>query len=135
MSTPPSDIRLVVDPPADNAALNALMVASHDEHEAEDFAPVLSRSLVYVLAYEGDALVGFVYVATDGRDHAFLLDPTVPRSHRRRGIGSLRVQAATREARARGAKWLHVDYEPHLESFYAGAGFRPTQAGLIRLDA
>jgi hypothetical protein len=28
-----------------------------------------------------------------------------------------------------------VDYEPHLNSFYRGCGFRPTAAGLIHLAA
>ena len=37
------------------------------------------------------------------------------------------------EARNRGAEWLHVDYEPHLEAFYRGCGFRHTAAGLIDL--
>ncbi|MFD0403300.1 hypothetical protein ACFVHI_35085 [Kitasatospora sp. NPDC127121] len=43
------------------------------------------------------------------------------------------MRAAADEARARGAQWLHVDYEPHLESFYGQCGFRPTAAGLMRL--
>jgi len=40
---------------------------------------------------------------------------------------------AVRVARERGAEWLHVDFEPHLEGFYRACGFRPTEAGLIRL--
>ncbi len=36
-------------------------------------------------------------------------------------------------SRARGAEWLHVDYEEHLEAFYQGCGFRPTPAGLLLL--
>ena len=38
-----------------------------------------------------------------------------------------------REAAARGASWVHVDYEPHLDGFYRGCGFTPAAAGLIRL--
>jgi hypothetical protein len=29
--------------------------------------------------------------------------------------------------------WVHVDYEPHLDEFYRGCGFRPTAAGVLRL--
>ena len=36
-------------------------------------------------------------------------------------------------ARERGAAWMHVDYEPHLDGFYKACGFRSTQAGLVRL--
>jgi hypothetical protein len=38
------------------------------------------------------------------------------------------VVEATNVARVRGAKWLHVDFEPHLTSFYRRCGFRPTVA-------
>ncbi|WP_412101902.1 GNAT family N-acetyltransferase [Kitasatospora purpeofusca] len=65
--------------------------------------------------------------------HAFVLDTTVHPDERRRGLGMRLVQAAADEAKARGAEWLHVDYEPHLESFYGRCGFRPTAAGLRRL--
>jgi hypothetical protein len=35
---------------------------------------------------------------------------------------------------AAGCEWLHVDFEPELRRFYLDAcGFRPTDAGLIRL--
>jgi hypothetical protein len=41
---------------------------------------------------------------------------------------------AEREARAAGCEWLHVDFDPHLRSFYfAACGFMPTDAGVIRL--
>ena len=36
--------------------------------------------------------------------------------------------------RCGGCQWLHVDYEPHLEEFYQGCGFRPTLAGLMHLN-
>ncbi|PUB25953.1 hypothetical protein C8K30_10640 [Promicromonospora sp. AC04] len=42
--------------------------------------------------------------------------------------------AAAEEAAYSGAAWLHVDYEPHLESFYAQCGLRPTAAGLMPLS-
>ncbi|KYF97216.1 hypothetical protein BE20_04115 [Sorangium cellulosum] len=33
----------------------------------------------------------------------------------------------------RGLRWLHVGFELHLASFYRGAGFAPTEAGLMKL--
>lgn len=98
-----------------------------------DTSAVLRVSLVHAGAYEGATLVGFVNVATDGGLHAFVLDTAVAPSHWRRGIASALVRAVTEAARARGAEWLHVDCEPHLESFYRALGFRPTTAGLIDL--
>ena len=50
------------------------------------------------------------------------------------GLGRAVVEAVIRNARAAGCEWVHVDYEPHLESFYLDAcGFQTTAAGLRRL--
>ena len=82
---------------------------------------------------DGD-LVGFVNVAWDGGDHAFLLDTKVAAKHQRRGIATALVGHAARHASAAGCEWLHVDFEERLAAFYFDAcGFRPTAAGLINL--
>ncbi|WP_433290966.1 GNAT family N-acetyltransferase [Actinoplanes sp. CA-030573] len=92
------------------------------------------HALTWIGAFDGDRLVGFVQVCWDGGSHAFVLDTAVDPDHQRRGIGVALVEAATDEARRAGCEWLHVDFEPHLESFYLEAcGFRPTPAGLIHL--
>lgn len=85
-------------------------------------------------AHAGDQLVGFVNVAWDGGVHAFLLDTTVHPDFQRQGIGQKLVEQATMEARRRGCHWLHVDFEPHLESFYRSCGFQHTLAGLVSLQ-
>jgi ribosomal protein S18 acetylase RimI-like enzyme len=84
----------------------------------------------------GGGLVGFVNVAWDGADHAFLLDTKVASEYQRQGIGAELVGHAARHAEAAGCEWLHVDFEHQLAAFYFDAcGFRPTQAGLIHLLA
>ena len=117
-----------------NDELNALFAISWPSHVSRDFGPVFARSLVYLSARVGARLVGFANVATDGGEHAFLLDPTVAPDFRRRGIGRGLVVRAIAEARSRGARWLHVDYSVELEPFYRSAGFQPTAAGLVLLD-
>lgn len=93
----------------------------------------LDHSLTYVCAYADAHLVGFVNVAWDGGVHAFLLDPTVHPDFQRQGLGRELVRRAAEETRERGLHWLHVDFEPHLTSFYRACGFRATEAGLMRL--
>lgn len=126
-------VQYSVSPPISNEALNRLFGASWEHHIPGDFEPILSRSLVYVCAFDDQALVGFVNVAWDGGIHGFLLDTTVQPSARRRGIGQELVRRAVDAARERGIVWLHVDYEPHLTEFYRGCGFVHTEAGLMRL--
>lgn len=91
-------------------------------------------SLGWVCVREARTLVGFVNVAWDGEAHAFILDTMVPPAFQRRGIArALMVEAVDRAERA-GCEWVHVDFEPHLQSFYFDAcGFKPTHAGLIAL--
>ncbi|MEU3622752.1 GNAT family N-acetyltransferase [Amycolatopsis coloradensis] len=93
------------------------------------------HSLGWVTARDRDGLlVGFVNVAWDGGDHAFLLDTKTRGTHQRRGIATAVVRLAVTHARAAGCEWLHVDFVPELRPFYFDAcGFRPTEAGLIRL--
>jgi ribosomal protein S18 acetylase RimI-like enzyme len=82
----------------------------------------------------GRSLVGFVKVAWDGGDHAFLLDTKVGSEYQRQGIATALVGHAVLHAKAAGYEWLHVDFEEHLAPFYFDAcGFRPTAAGVIHL--
>ena len=122
-------------PPLESDELNDLFIAAWDHHERRDFGPVLRRSLIYVCAYRGPSLVGFVNVAWDGGAHAFLLDTTVHPELRGRGVGRRLVLMAAEEAKVRGVQWLHVDFEPQLRHFYFRCGFRATEAGLMRLDS
>lgn len=120
--------------PVTGEALNTLRAASWEHVGAQDWQPVLARSLGWVCAVDGQRLVGFMHVAWDGGVHAFLLDTTVHRDYQRRGIGTALVQEAILLARDGGAEWLHVDYEEQLDPFYRGCGFRPTPAGLLDLS-
>ena len=127
-------IRLAADPfPGDDLLAPLWQAAWGSAGQSGYVENVLKRSLVHVGAYEVDRLVGFVNIAWDGGLHAFLLDTTVHPDVQRRGIATSLVRRAADLARERGAAWLHVDFEPHLEGFYRGCGFRPTGAGLIDL--
>ncbi|TDE94127.1 GNAT family N-acetyltransferase [Occultella glacieicola] len=96
---------------------------------------VRPHSLGWVSARTEDGrLVGFVNVAWDGGDHAFLIDTKTRPSHQGRGVGTAVVAHAVTQARAAGCEWLFVDFEPPLARFYLDAcGFRATPAGLIHL--
>jgi len=125
------DIR--TDPLPDDAALERLWQAAWGDAGPASFQPILQRSLTHVGAYDGPLLVGFVNVAWDGGIHAFILDTCVDPAYRRQGIALRLLALAAETARDRGAAWLHVDFEPQLETLYRQAGFAPTAAGLMRL--
>jgi GNAT superfamily N-acetyltransferase len=98
---------------------------------------IRAYSLGWVTARLADgAVVGFVNVAWDGGDHAFLLDTKTHGVFQHKRIGTRLVEIAAQHAKTAGCEWLHVDFDPGLEPFYLDAcGFRPTPAGLIHLPS
>lgn len=94
------------------------------------------HSLGWVTARLSDtSLVGFVNVAWDGGDHAFLIDTKTRPDYQRQGVGTAVVKLAAQRAKAAGCEWLHVDFGDELRPFYLDAcGFQaPQAAGLINL--
>jgi GNAT superfamily N-acetyltransferase len=93
------------------------------------------HSLGWVAACDDlGAAAGFVNVAWDGGDHAFLIDTKVRGDLQHRGIGTELVRIAVENARRAGCEWLHVDYREALAAFYVDAcGFDPTHAALMHL--
>jgi ribosomal protein S18 acetylase RimI-like enzyme len=118
-----------------DAEVVALEIAHGGNGQAGWWDQIRPHCLGWVSARRPDGLlVGFVNVAWDGGDHAFLLNTKVRGEYQRRGIATEVVRLAASHAQATGCEWLHVDFEEHLAPFYFDAcGFRPTLAGLIRL--
>jgi len=126
-------IEYKIKPELSDRDLNHLFASAWENHAEREFGPVLERSLTYVGAFDDLHLIGFVNVAWDGGTHGFILDTTVHREYQRRGIGTKMTRQAAKIAADRGIEWLHVDYEPHLDTFYHGCGYRKTEAGLLNL--
>jgi GNAT superfamily N-acetyltransferase len=123
----------------DNDELNRLHAEAFDTRvysaQEWDWVELLERhSLGWVVARDGETLVGFVNVIWDGLVHAWLQDTMVSSDARHRGVGAEVVKLAIEQARAAGCEWMHVDFDEHLERFYLGAcGFSSTPAGVIAL--
>jgi ribosomal protein S18 acetylase RimI-like enzyme len=122
-----------VNPNVTNEDFNRLFASAWENYQESDFTRIHARSLCYICAYHGDELIGYVNVAWDGDIHGFILNTTVHADAQRQGIGRALVQRAAEAARERGIEWLHVDFEPHLLSFYRACGFRHTEGGLMNL--
>lgn len=127
-----SGIVLIVNPTLDIEEIASLFRSAWGD-DAPDSPPAVEHCLTHIGAYDAERLVGFIKLAWDGGDHAFVLDTTVHPDHQRQGLGRRLVCQAAEIAQRNGVEWLHVDHEPHLADFYARCGFRPTPAGLIRL--
>ena len=133
MADSPAEIEYRMKPSLTEARLEELHAAAWGEGPPRPYGPVLKQSLAYVGAFEGDRLVGFVNVTWDGGAHAFITDAMVSPDHRHRGIGLELLRRAADAAREAGVRWIHADYEPHLDGFFAKAGFLPTRARVLHV--
>src|SRR5207248_2148143 len=125
-----------ISPKISNDEMDALRVDGFPNHVVgHDWTRQLERSLLWIGAYDGERLVGFVNLAWDGGVHAFLLDTAVAIDMRHRGIGTQLVREALEAARERrGLEWVHVDADEQLmRDFYGPAGFEPTPAGIVNV--
>ena len=93
-----------------NTEMVALVDFQGGNSQAGWWNRVRPHSLGWVVAPVDDNIVGFVNVAWDGGDHAFLIDTKVRRDMQRRGVGS-RVAADS----AAGAP-LHVSITAFRDS-------------------
>ncbi|MEY4530345.1 MAG: hypothetical protein RLZZ156_1066 [Deinococcota bacterium] len=127
------NITYLINPTLKNTALNELFSSAWGKPSNVDFQAELEAAMCYVCAFDDTKLIGFVKLIGDAGVHAFLLDPSVHKNYKRRGIGQELVARAVAVAKERGCEWVHVDFEDHLEPFYQKCGFKPTKAGLIRV--
>jgi len=134
-SSPRRLVEIRVSEPVSDRSLNELFADAWEGHVERSFQAVLSRSLLHVCAYANGDLIGFVNVATDGGQHAFILDTCVHSRHRKHGVGRALVSKAIEQASQAGVTWVHVDYEPGLHRFYEACGFRPSSAGVLHVGA
>ena len=121
----------------DDSELSALHARAfrRDSHPDTVWSRRLNQhALTWIGAFDKDKLVGFVQVSWDGGSHAFLLDTAVDPDWQHQGIGTSLVREATREAKAAGCEWLHVDCEDDVAQFYFNScGFESTTAGVLKL--
>jgi GNAT superfamily N-acetyltransferase len=116
--------------------LVALTESHGGRSEAGWWDRIRPYSLGWVTARLAGGAAGFVNVAWDGGNHAFLIDTKVRSDLQHQGIGTRLVRIAAEQAREAGCEWLHVDFDHDLRRFYLDAcGFTTTPAGLIALRA
>ena len=78
----------------------------------------------------GGGLIGFVNVACDGGDHAFLLDTKVAGEHQRQGIATALVGHAARHAKEAAASgFTSISSSTSRCSTSMPAAFSPPQPG------
>lgn len=96
----------------------------------EKLVRVLDNSLFLLGAYEGGELLGFVRCVGDGEHIVLIQDLIVKRSARRRGIGTLLMNAAMERYKSVRMRCLVTDTaDETANAFYKALGFKPLSEG------
>ncbi len=89
------------------------------------YAEALVGSWRVCCAYDGDELVGFGRVISDGHLHAFITEMIVHPSQQQRGIGAAILSELINACRAAGITDIQLFCAEGKEAFYRKGGFVP----------
>lgn len=89
------------------------------------YAEALAASWRSCAAYDGEALVGFGRVISDGRLHAFITEMIVRPDQQQRGIGAAILKALIEACRTGGISDIQLFCAEGKEGFYRQGGFVP----------
>jgi len=113
----------------------ALRSAVGWEPRKEKLKKIFSFTYMTAACFDGDHLVGFVDVISDGVDDALVRNLIVHPSHQRRGIALNLLKKVIEKTRQDQVKTINVLFEPELIELYHKAGFSIIQGGIIDNEA
>ncbi len=97
---------------------------------------IVMGSHCFILAMEGDRVIGMGRAISDGASDAYLQDVTVHPDFRRRGIAGELVRRLVERLHGDGLRWIGVIAEGDARPLYEKLGFKVFQGAtpLLRLD-
>jgi spermidine synthase len=99
-----------------------------DDQSERLVSRLIAGSHCFVIATEGESIVGMGRVISDGVSDAYIQDLTVRADRRKRGIGRLILQALLTRLRIDNIRWIGLIAEPGAGNLYRRAGFREMTA-------
>jgi ribosomal protein S18 acetylase RimI-like enzyme len=131
---------IVIDTPtAEQSRLIAGLYRAQGWRQAcDDDSPQWIRKLVagshcFVVALEGEEIVGMGRAISDGISDAYIQDLTVRSNRRNQGIGRRILQTILERLHTDGLRWIGLIAEPGSANLYRHAGFREMPAAVPML--
>lgn len=110
------------------------------EREDEDglVSAIVAGSHCFLVAVEGERIIGMGRAISDRASDAYIQDVTVHPSRRGAGIGSQLIRNIVERLRTDGIKWIGLIAEKNSSHFYLPFGFREMPSStpmLLKYDA
>lgn len=99
-----------------------------DDKVSQLIPRLIAGSHCFVVALEGEDIVGMGRAISDGISDAYIQDLTVRSDHRNQGIGRRILQALIERLHADGLHWIGLIAEPGSYGIYRRAGFQEMSA-------
>ena len=97
---------------------------SGDDRTERLASRLIAGSHFFVIATDGESIVGMGRVISDGVSDAYIQDLTVRLDRRKQGIGQLILQTLLERLHTNGIHWIGLIAEPGSGNLYRRAGFR-----------
>lgn len=88
---------------------------------------IIANSFCFVIARDGDEIIGMGRAISDGVSDAYIQDVTVLESYRGQGIGKQIIRTLLENLKQNQLQWIGLISEPGYERFYEGLGFKVMQ--------
>jgi len=104
-----------------------------DDDSPQWIGKLVAGSHCFVVALEGEEIVGMGRAISDGISDAYIQDLTVRSNHRNQGIGGKILRTILERLHADGLRWIGLIAEPGSSNLYRHAGFREMPAAVPML--
>jgi ribosomal protein S18 acetylase RimI-like enzyme len=104
-----------------------------DDDSPQWIQKLVAGSHCFVVALEGEEIVGMGRAISDGISDAYIQDLTVRSNSRNQGIGGKILQTILERLHIDGLRWIGLIAEPGSANLYRHAGFREMPAAVPML--
>lgn len=104
-----------------------------DDESPQWIGRLVAGSHCFVIAVEGEEILGMGRAISDGISDAYIQDLTVRSNRRNQGIGGKILRVILERLQADGLRWIGLIAEPGSSNLYRHAGFREMPAAVPML--